>query len=87
MREYNGTFNVFGVKGQKKLNGTAELVGWCVLLVVLLIVLSIIGYFLIAGAWYILNMIFGWGLWSWASSFGIWVVCVILKIFFSNTSE
>ena len=87
MRKYTGTFNAFGVKYKRVLDGTAELVGWCVSLVVLLIVLSIIGYFLIAGAWYILNEIFGWGLWSWASSFGIWLVCVILKSFFSNNSE
>lgn len=87
MRKYTGTFNVFGVKHKRVLGGTAELVGWCVLLVVLLIVLSIIEYFLIAGAWYILNEIFGWGLWSWASSFGIWLICVILKIFFRDSGE
>lgn len=87
MREYNGTFNIFSIKGQKKLNGTAELVGWCTLLVVLLMILMVIGFFLIAGAWYILNMIFGWGLWSWASSFGIWIVCVALKFFFGGSGE
>lgn len=87
MRKYNGTMKLFGVKFNKELTGTGQLVGWIIMMFVVLALAAAIGYFLIAGAWYILNMIFGWGLWSWQSSFGIWLICVILKFFFNNVSE
>lgn len=87
MRKYNGTFNFFGLKFNKELNGTGQLVSWIVIMFVMLAFAVALGYFLIAGAWYILNMIFGWGLWSWTSSFGIWLICVILRFFFGDSCD
>lgn len=82
-----GSFKLFGKKFSKDLKNQSEVAVWIIVLILIIVFMAALGFFLIAGAWYILNMIFGWGLWSWQSSFGIWLICVILKFFFGGNAH
>lgn len=76
------TYKLFGHPiASKNVKGKREVAG-SVLLAILFIILALgISYLAIAGAWWVICWCFDLSIWSWRTTFGVWLACVLINQF------
>lgn len=76
------TYKLFGHPiATKNVNGKWDFVG-SVLVAFLLIILALgLSYLFIAGVWWVICWCFDLSIWSWKTTFGVWLICVLTNQF------
>lgn len=76
------TYKLFGHPiATKNVGGKWEIVG-SVLVAFILILFAIgLSYLFIAGVWWVICWCFDLSIWSWKTTLGVWLICVLINQF------
>lgn len=82
MRNSVMNYNVLGRNiGSMPVNSTSDYIIAIVLFILLMIALLGISYLIIAGAWWIICWCFDLSIWSWKTTLGVWIACLLINQF------
>lgn len=76
------TYKLFGYPiARRNINGEWDFVGSVLITILLFIFVLGLSYLFIAGAWWIVCWCFDLSIWSWKTTLGVWIACLLINQF------